>query len=197
MNPFVRFDAWQIDSIEKYCHRFQRLTGKTNYFFLKLICGLFSFLSFAVICSIYLFPEGSLANITKDNRLFLPLTVLILLYVLTLTVWGANHMEKNAFARIAKKQANPAKSASSVYFLIRWLIWAHALVPVIALFPAIFMHFEDVSGLFFVGIYLTVNTLMCGLFLLGIILFSCDPLPPCDGKIKEWVMGLFYKPVKI
>lgn len=154
-------DQFLLNKIEKFCHRFQELTGKTNQFLALIAC----FLYLAVFVAMMIASQNQ-----KSFFLW------ICLFMGSLYVLFYPLKERDAFYRISKGFSNPYR----IDFFHKW----------IRKFSLIFLFVE----LFSLQWLVLGGTLFLCLFF---YLDSCDPLPPCRGKIREMIDAFFARPIPV
>jgi hypothetical protein len=186
LNWFYQFDDWVIASLEKVCHRFQKLTGKTN-FWIKgqignaqlVLCGV------CVVATFISFPQPApvFFRIYPD-KMYIGLLVIIVLTALPFTTVGNwREEEATAFERLEQGLSNPMK--------VTWFS-----INLGSIFD---------RGLCYIFIPSTILTVLLGMstvftfmyfsMFVRILLSALDPLPPCKGKIGDWLGSLFLKPI--
>lgn len=174
---FGLIDDWLISGLEKGCHKFQRLTGRTNYW----IIGKLSFgISACIFCAF-------MAKIAKYDSwwitaLGVPLVNKPMIFVYGIILGGRFYNgtrgwqwdELRAFIRLTYQHANPQK---------------------ISLYSKLFRYIA-------LGIIPMTRPWFALWYILAVItwyLEACDPLPPCQGKVQEWLKKLSVKlrPVEV
>ena len=177
MGIFLRLDDWVIEKTEKFCHWFQKWTGKTNYF-LAQVMAVFLF-GFFTSYAVEFFLENHVAHATFYG--FLGAVYLLNVF------WIIPEREQNAFKRLSEKVANPIKNGI-IYKIIR----------LFTLIAVLFYCLIETVLIFRFGNIFDVRFLVFALSLLGFFYFiACDPLPPCSGKLREKIGALFAKSVTI
>jgi hypothetical protein len=167
-----------IDSIvlrvtERFCHAFQRLTGRTNVWLAVQLTNL-SIVVYFVWAGLYSWSLG-----LRERTLFV-LFCGGLLWVLMQTVFTVpiEASENAAFERVARGLRNPRRirdASLRISFLT---------LSVFLVYPVFFAYFSRLR--------LQVVLLSYALVLLTtavLYLLACDPLPPCAGKLREWLRG--------
>lgn len=171
MNVLVKFDVAVISFLEKQLHRFQRLTGKTNFWVAKQICMLQ-----IVLWGIFLIaiPFENFPPVWERSLLIL---ICIGVSPLAFTIVYSrakrcDQMEKDAFIRLENGVANKGKNMS-----------VHRVFHVLILITFFLSISLEYRGL------ITRSAIQLIYFsdILRLYLMVCDPLPPCAGKIKEWL----------
>jgi hypothetical protein len=180
----LKIDMFLLTSLERFTHKFQRLTGKTNFWLASqmvvirimvyIVWILETFEVFAYI------PVWLAAPSVAMSTLLLWLVGVRPNYRLAK---GFEIKEKDAYLRVAKGLANPKKIAHGFgVFRIVTLISA----------PSLFLLLSTLS---------TATSTKLGGTILGITipvqfyLEACDPLPPCSSKIMDWFRSFRKKPV--
>ena len=169
----IRIDAAILDLTEWICRRFQVLTGRTNVWLAVQLTNV-SIIVYFVWVGVY-FRSSDVGP-----RVALGVFCSGLLYVLTQTVFKVpiEAYENNAYRRVARGLRNPRRIRDAplrISFLTLSLVMFY---PV--LFVAINLRVQVVL-LSYCLILLTTAVLY---------LLACDPLPPCVGKLKQWLQGL-------
>jgi hypothetical protein len=165
-------DSAVLDLTERFCHKFQQLTGRTNVWLAVQLTNL-SIIVYFVWAGVYFWKSDAAA------RILLGLFCAGLLYGLTQTIFKVSieAYETNAYRRVAKGLRNPRRVRE-----------AHLRVPflalsVVLLFPILFVY-----------IYLRVHVPLLSYSLIALTtvvlyLLACDPLPPCAGTLRAWLRG--------
>lgn len=167
-----------IDSVlvrltEWCCHRFQRLTGKTNTWLAVQLTNL-SIIVYFVWAAAYLWAGG------LALRIFIGLFCSVLFYALTQTVLKEpiEAHENSAHRRVANGFGNPRRLRDAplrISFLtLSILLW----------YPLIFVYTHLRIRIVLLSYALIVLTTVV------LYVLACDPLPPCTAKVKEWVRAL-------
>ena len=163
-------DSVVLNLTERVCRQFQMLTGRTNVWLAVQLTNL-SILVYVVWAVLYSWTAG------------LPLRLLVglfcggLLYVLSQTVFKVPiEMYENAvYRRVSKGFRNPRRIRDAVLrtsFLTRCIVLSY---PILYVYTALGLH---IAALTYSLIVLTTVILY---------LLACDPLPPCVGKVAEWL----------
>ncbi len=167
-------DSAVLNMVERLCRRLQLLTGRTNVWLAVQLTNLSVVVYFVWAVSVYM-ASGDLAL-----RIFLTLFLGGVVFVLSRTIFreSVEASENDAYRRVAKGFLNPRRVRDSqlrVAFLSLSVILGPLLVTAYITFHA------------------AIALLTCSLILLTTVLLyvlACDPLPPCPGKVREWVRGL-------
>lgn len=175
MNIIASFDALCIEKTEKICQSIQRLTGITNH-------RLYGFITLLSTLSLLDLQTGVIfqAEMIKKSIYMLMFTDAPFMYwaiIITglIDSMFSFHREKNAFEMVRSGCSNPSK-INPLHMFIR--------INLILIFVAVstFYYFGIIGAMYDLFILAT--------YVAGILIFACDPLPPNDGKIKEWVKSL-------
>lgn len=165
-------DTAILDLTERLCRRFQVLTGRTNVWLAFQLTNL-SIIVYFVWAGVYFWSSGRAA------RVVIALFCGVLLYVLIQTVFKVpvDAHETGAYRRVAKGLRNPRRLRDAplrIPFLT---------LSVLLAYPMLFAY---------VSLGLPIALLSYSLIVLTTVvlyLLACDPLPPCAGRISEWLRG--------
>ncbi len=168
----IYIDSAILDLTEWFCRKFQLLTGRTNVWLAVQFTNL-SIIVYFVWAGVYFWSGGVLA------RIGLGLFCTALLYGLTQTVFkeSIEAYENDAYRRVAKGFRNPRRLRDArlrISFLT-------LCVVLLLLYPMLIVYLNlrvRMAPLTFFLIVLTTVVLY---------LLACDPLPPCAGKVFEWL----------
>lgn len=163
-------DAALLAVTEWFCHKFQQLTGRTNVW-LALQCTNLSIVVYFIWAGAF-FWSSRLAV-----RVILGIFCGGLLYVLTQTVFKTpiEAYEQSAYRRVAKGFRNPRRVRDAP---LRWSFLTLSLVMWYPLWLAYQILHHQLAPLTYFLIVLTTMILY---------LLACDPMPPCVGRVREWV----------
>jgi hypothetical protein len=169
----VFLDSVVLNLVERSCRGFQRLTGRTNVWLAVQLTNL-SIIVYFVWAGLY-----SL-NIDVELRIVAAVFCAALVYALAQTVLKTpiETYEMAAYQRVARGLRNPRRVRDAVLrtsFLTLCLILPF---PVLVVYVNLHLHLVLLS-------YLLIVLTTIVLYLL-----ACDPLPPCPGKVREWLRGL-------
>lgn len=165
-------DSGLLDVTEWLCRRFQLLTGRTNVWLAVQITNL-SIVVYFVWAGLYSWSLG------RIERALFVLFCGGLLWVLMQTVFSVpiEAYETAAFERVAKGYRNPRRvrdASLRISFLTLSLLLGY---------PVFFAYSNlriEVVLLSYALIVLTTAVLY---------LLACDPLPPCPGRLWQWLRG--------
>jgi hypothetical protein len=174
-------DSALLDMTEWVCRRLQVLTGRTNVWLAFQLTNLSIIVFFIWAGMHFLIVEGPL-------RIVLAVFCGGLLYLLTQTILKVpiETYENNEYRRVARGLRNPRR-VRDVLLRVPFLT-----LSVFLLYPVVFAYLSprllallDVRLSFFIVPYFLIVLTTVMLYLL-----ACDPLPPCPGKVREWLRGL-------
>jgi len=165
-------DSFLLNLTERFCHRFQLLTGRTNVWLAVQLTNL-SIIVYFVWAALYSWNESLV------TRLLVMLFCAGLLSALMQTIFRVpiEVYELHAYRRVAKGFRNPRRSRDAP-LRIAFLTLCLALS-----YPILFVY---------VTLHLKIVLLSYSLILLTTIalyLLACDPLPPCRGRVSLWLRG--------
>ena len=165
-------DSMVLNLTERSCRQFQRLTGRTNVWLAVQLTNL-SIIVYFVWAAVYSWSSG------VPSRIFVGLFCGALLYVLTQTIFKVpvEVYENDAYRRVAKGYRNPRRVRDALLRISFLTLSVVLCYPVLFVYVNLHLHVVLLSYLLVV---LTTGVLY---------LLACDPLPPCAGKVKEWLRG--------
>ena len=176
-------DSVVLNLIERSCRGFQRLTGRTNVWLALQLTNL-SIIVYFVWAGLYAF------NIDIELRVVAAVFCVALLYVLTQTIFKTpiETYEAAAYQRVAKGLRNPRRIRDALLrtsFLTLCLVLAYPVLFVYQNLRTLPLQLKPDTTNLVVLSYLLILLTTSVLYLL-----ACDPLPPCVGKVREWMRGL-------
>jgi hypothetical protein len=164
-----------IDSVllrlaEWACHRFQRMTGRTNVWLAVQLTNL-------SIVGYFVWVAVSAWHTDVASQVLIALGCAGLLYTLTQTLFRVSieTYENSAYLRVARGLRNPRQLRDQP------LRVAFVTLCLFLLFPIAFVYVNLRLNFFLLGYFLTV------LVTVVMYLLACDPLPPCVGWLREWL----------
>src|SRR5215471_13030672 len=165
-------DSAILNITEWGCRRFQLLTGRTNVWLAFQLTNL-SIIMYFVWAGVYFWMSD------PAIRVVLALFCGSLLYVLTQTIFREpiEAYEKSAYQRVAKGFRNPRR-VRDVLLRIPFLT-----LSVLFFYPAFFMYLNFRLHIALLSYSLIVLTTVV------LYLLACDPLPPCAGRVSDWLRG--------
>ena len=160
-------DLALVDLIERCCHRFQLLTGRTNVWLAVQLTNV-SIIVYFVWAGVYFWNSGLIV------RIALGLFGTALLYGLTQTIFKVpiEAYENNAYRRVAKGLRNPRRIRE-----------AQLRIPFLTLSFLLF------CPILFAYLKFRVHTALLSYSLIVLTtvvlyLLACDPLPPDDADAE-------------
>ena len=175
-------DSFVLNLIEKLCRRFQILTGRTNVWLAVQLTNLSIVVYFVWVLWIYM----ATADLTV--RVFVSLFCGGVLLILSRTLFreSIEAKEADAYRRVQKGFVNPRRLRDA-QLRISFLTLSLLLGP---LMLAAWINLHQLIAL------LTSTLIVLTTVVLYVL--ACDPLPPCEGKVTEWVRGLArLRPVRV
>jgi hypothetical protein len=176
-------DSVVLNLIERSCRGFQRLTGRTNVWLALQLTNL-SIIVYFVWAGLYAF------NIDIALRVVAAIFCIALVYVLTQTIFKTpiETYETAAYQRVAKGLRNPRRIRDALLrtsFLTLCLVLAYPVLFVYLNLRTLPVQLKpDTTNLVLLSYLLILLTTIV------LYLLACDPLPPCVGKVREWMRGL-------
>jgi hypothetical protein len=166
----IRVDSIVLNLTELFCRKLQLLTGRTNVWLAVHLTNL-SIVVYFVWAGLYSWSLG------RTERALFVLFCGGLLWVLMQTVFAVpiEAYERAAFERVAKGFRNPRRlrdASLRISFLTLSLFLGYPIFFVYARLGI------EVVLLSYVLIVLTTAVLY---------LLACDPLPPCAGRLWQWL----------
>lgn len=171
-------DSAILNLTEWLCRRFQLLTGRTNVWLALQLTNL-SIIVYFVWAGVYFWSSG------VGSRVAIGLFCGGLLYVLTQTIFkeSIETYENSAYRRVAKGFRNPRRVRDALLRI------SFLTLSIVLLYPMV---------LAYLTLRVPIALLSYSLILLTTIvlyLLACDPLPPCAGKLSEWLRGSARSPL--
>jgi hypothetical protein len=165
-------DSALLDLTERFCRKFQLLTGRTNVWLA---------LQFTNLSIVVYFVWAGVFFWSSEVWLRIALGAFCggLLYVLTQTIFKVSieAYENNAYHRVANGLRNPRRIRDALLRI------SFLTLSVMLFYPMLFVYFT---------LRVRFALLSYSLILLTTVvlyLLACDPLPPCAGKIRVWLRG--------
>lgn len=167
-------DATVLRGVEWLCQRFQLLTGRTNVWLAVQLTNLSVAIYFTWALMVYV-VSGDLAL-----RIYLTLFLGGVLFVLSRTIFreSVDAAEAESYRRVARGVMNPRRLRDA-QLRVAFLTFSLILVP-----PLVFANRVLHTAI----PLLTASLLVITTVLLYVL--ACDPLPPAEGKVREWVRAL-------
>jgi hypothetical protein len=173
-DPMTYVDSAILDLTERLCRRFQTWTGRTNVWLAFQLTNLSIVIYFIWVVGLYLL-SGDLVV-----RLFVALFCSGVFFVLTRTLFNSSIelSEAQAYRRVAQGLRNPRRLRDAqlrIAFLTLSLVLSYPLW-----FVYITLHLR----------FVLLTEALIVLTTVVLYLLACDPLPPCPGRVREWLRGL-------
>jgi hypothetical protein len=165
-------DSLILNVVESVCHRVQTLTGRTNVWLAVQITNI-SVILYFMWAGLYFWTADLLL------RVVVGLFCAGVFYALTQTVFreSIEESENNAYRRVAKGLRNPRR-IRDVLLRISFLNLSILLsYPIFVAYTRLRIHIVLLT--YFLIVLTTVL----------LYLLACDPLPPCPGRLREWLRG--------
>jgi hypothetical protein len=171
-------DSAILDLTEWFCRRFQLLTGRTNVWLAVQLTNL-SIIVYFVWAGVYFWSSD------VGTRIALGLFCSGLLYALTQTIFKVpiEEYENNAYRRVAKGLRNPRRIRDAVLRI------SFLTLSIVMSYPTLLVYFNLRVHIALLSYSLIVLTTVV------LYLLACDPLPPCAGRVREWLRGSAPLPV--
>ena len=161
-----------LNLTEWCCRKLQLATGKTNVWLAIQLTNL-SIIVYFVWAALYVWTIDLLA------RILVAVFCGGLLYVLTQTLFKVpiEAYENEAYRRVAKGFKNPRRVRDALlrisFLTLSLVLW----------YPVLFVYLTLRQTVILLGYLLIVLTTVV------LYVLACDPLPPCAGKVREWLRG--------
>jgi hypothetical protein len=177
----IDIDAATLDVTEWFCRRFQVLTGRTNVWLAAQLTNL-SIIVYFVWVSAYF------QLLPFFGRILIGLFCSGVLYVLSQTVFkmSIEAAESNAYRRVAKGLRNPRRLRDAPLRI------SFLTLSVFLFYPFLILYFNLYPSPIVSYLRNQIALLSYPLVVLTTVLLyvmGCDPLPPCAGKVSEWLRG--------
>jgi hypothetical protein len=163
-------DSAILNLTEWLCRRFQLLTGRTNVWLAVQLTNL-SIIVYFVWAALYFWRSDLTVRITVG------MFCCGVLYVLTQTVFkdSIEAYENAAYRRVARGFRNPRRIRDAS------LRMSFVTLCVVLFYPILFIY---------VNLHVNMALLTYSLIVLTttvLYLLACDPLPPCAGRVADWL----------
>jgi hypothetical protein len=167
-------DSAVLDFTEWLCRRFQALTGRTNVWLAFQLTNLSIVVYFTWVATIY-FASSDLAL-----RAFVAAFCGGVFFVLTRTIFKVSieASEAAAYRRVAKGLRNPRRVRDAQLRI------AFLTLSVVLSYPLWFAYIVLRQRFILLTAALIILTTVV------LYVLACDPLPPCVGKVREWIRGM-------
>src|ERR1041385_8646929 len=163
-----------LNVTEWLCRRFQLLTGRTNVWLAFQLTNL-SIVVYFVWAAMSVWVSRHTAV-----RTLITLFCGALFWVLTQTILRVpiEVHESSAYRRVAKGFRNPRRVRDQLLRI------PFLTLSIVLLYPVVFLYANMHMTLVIVGYSLVLLTTSI------LYLLACDPLPPCAGRVREWLQAL-------
>jgi hypothetical protein len=167
-------DSAVLDLTEWLCRRFQMLTGRTNVWLAFQLTNLSIVVYFTWVATLY-FASSDLAL-----RVFVAAFCGGVFFVLTRTIFKVSieASEAAAYRRVAKGLRNPRRIRDAQLRI------AFLTLSVVLSYPLWFAYIVLRQRFILLTAALIILTTVV------LYVLACDPLPPCVGKVREWIRGM-------
>jgi hypothetical protein len=178
----IYIDSALLNLTEWLCRKFQLMTGRTNVWLAFQLTNL-SIIVYFVWAGMYFWRlDGVL-------RVLLTLFCGGLLYLLTQTIFKVpvEAYESSAYQRVAKGFRNPRRTHDAMLRI------AFLTLSIVMCYPTLFLYFNrrlPIPSQFNLAPVALLTYSLIVLTTVVLYLLACDPIPPCAGKVTEWVRGL-------
>jgi hypothetical protein len=169
----ILIDSAVLNLTEQACRWFQRMTGRTNVWLAFQLTNLSIIIYFVWAGMQFLVIPGA-------YRILLAGFCGGLLYLLTQTVFKVpvDAYENSAYQRVAKGLRNPRRVRDALLRI------PFLTLSIVLLYPIAWVYLNFSANILVVLTYVLIVLTTVVLYLL-----ACDPLPPCPGKVREWIRG--------
>lgn len=164
-------DSALLNAVEWSCRRFQLLTGRTNVWIAVQVTNL-SIVVYFVWAAMY-FWSSDLAL-----RVLVGLFCAGLLYALTQTIFKVpiEEYENNAYRRVAKGLRNPRRVRDAVLRI------SFLTLSIVLYYPVVLVYVNLRLRIVLLSYFLVILTTVL------LYVLACDPLPPCAGRVRQWLL---------
>jgi hypothetical protein len=165
-------DSVILNRTEWLCRKFQLWTGRTNIWLAIQLTNL-SIVVYFVWAGAYFWRSDVV------SRMAVGVFCGTLLYLLTQTILKVpiEAYENSAYHRAAKGLRNPRRVRDAV------LRTSFLTLSIVLCYPIVFV-FINIGAPIVLLTYSLIVLMTVVLYVL-----ACDPLPPCAGKLPEWLRG--------
>jgi hypothetical protein len=163
-------DAALVDATEWICRRVQRLTGTTNVWLAVQLTNL-SIIGYFVWAAAYFWRSDAI------GRIAIAAFCGTVFYALTRTVFKVpiETSENDAYRRVASGMRNPRRLRDALLRI------SFVMLSCTLAYPVFFVYTTLRLAIFPLTYCLVVLTTAV------LYLLACDPLPPCRGKVRDWI----------
>jgi hypothetical protein len=167
-------DSAILDLTERVCRRLQVWTGRTNVWFAFQLTNLSVVVYFIWVARLYLLSADPVL------RVFVLFFCGGVFFVLTRIMFKVpiEFSEAEAYRRVAKGLRNPRRVRDAQLRI------AFLTLSILLSYP-LWLAYRTLRVQF---VLLTDALIILTTVLLYVL--ACDPLPPCAGTVKDWLLGL-------
>jgi hypothetical protein len=167
----THLDTALLNLTERICRRFQACTGRTNVWLAFHLTNLSIVVYFIWVAGLYRLSDD------LGLRLFVALFCAGVFVGLTRTIFKTSieAADAEAYRRVAKGLRNPRRIRDAQ------LRVAFLTLSVVLSYPLWFAYVVVHSS------FLLLTEALIVLTTVVLYVLACDPLPPCAGKVKEWL----------
>ena len=167
-------DSALLNLTERLCRRLQVLTGRTNVWLAFQLTNLSIVIYFVWLGMVYVVSE------MLGLRIFVTLVCGGVLFMLSKTLFreSVEASEADAYRRVARGLMNPRRLRDAqlrISFLSLSVLLTGPLLVA-------YLRFQMTLALLTYSLVLLTTVLL--------YVLACDPLPPCPGKVVEWVRAM-------
>jgi hypothetical protein len=165
-------DTAILDVTEWCCRKFQLLTGRTNVWLALQLTNL-SIVVYFVWAGLFFWISDA------EVRIALGVFCTALMYALTQTIFKVSieAYEKSAYHRVSQGFRNPRRVRDALLRI------SFLTLSIVLVYPIFFLYFNYHVNMALLTYSLIVLTTVV------LYLLACDPLPPCAGRVREWLRG--------
>ena len=167
-------DSAVLDFTERMCRQFQVWTGRTNVWLA------FQLTNLSIVCYFIWAAGLYLLSVDVVLRVFVALFCGGVFFALTRTIFkmSIDASETEAYRRVAKGLRNPRRVRDAQ---LRTAFLTLSIVLSVPLwFAYLTLHLR----------FVLLTEALIILTTVVLYVLACDPLPPCAGKVNEWVRGI-------
>ncbi len=173
-------DSAVLNFTERMCRWFQAWTGRTNVWLAFQLTNLSIVIYFVWVVGLYLL------SVDLAVRVFVAMFCGGVFFALTRTIFrmSIEVSETEAYRRLAKGLRNPRRIRDAQLRIAFLTLSTVLSVPLWFAYITLHQRF----------ILLTEALILLTTVVLYVL--ACDPLPPCTGKVREWLRGLAPTPAQ-
>jgi hypothetical protein len=167
-------DEVVLNFTERICHRFQIWTGRTNVWLAFQLTNLSIVLYFIWVADLYVVTVDSVV------RAFVALIAGLVFFGLTRTIFrtSIDVAESEAYRRVARGLRNPRRIRDVQLRTVFLTLTTLLSLPLWLAYATLHLRF-----VLLIDVLVVLTTVV--LYVIG-----CDPLPPCAGRVREWLRAV-------